>query len=145
VLYHLSFSSARLHISRIFSASPRVCSNACITPRPLPTTATMSLLPLGAALVVLMIDSAIELSFISSMVGYLHRSGANIYPFMLDDGTSAIIAAKPAGLLVNEGHTSNGAAGTALVLICFGGFLALWHQRQRERNVVLISLPYWET
>lgn len=101
----------------------------------------MSLLPLGAALVVLMIDSAIELSLISSMVGYLHRSGANKYPFDLGDGTSAVINAKPAGLLLNEGHTSNGAAGTALVLICFGGFLVLWHQRQRERkrNAVLIS------
>ncbi|KIN01694.1 hypothetical protein OIDMADRAFT_53219 [Oidiodendron maius Zn] len=94
----------------------------------------MSLLPLGAALVVLMIDSAIELSLISSMVGYLHRSGANKYPFDLGDGTSAVINAKPVGLLLNEGHTSNGAAGTALVLICFGGFLVLWHQRRRERK-----------
>ena len=73
------------------------------------------------------------------MVSYLHRSGANKYSFDLGDGTLATINAKPAGLLLNEGHTSNGAAGTALVLICFGGFLVLWLQRQRERNVELIS------
>jgi hypothetical protein len=99
----------------------------------------MSLLPLGVALVVLMIDSAIELALISSMVGYLHRSGANRYPFDLTDGTSALINAKPVGLLLNEGHTSNGAAGTALVLVCFGGFLVLFMQRRREQRVSLIS------
>jgi hypothetical protein len=99
----------------------------------------MSLLPLGVALLVLMIDSAIELAFISSMVGYLHRSGANKYPFDLDDGTSALINAKPVRLLLNEGHTSNGAAGTALVLVCFGGFLVLFMQRRREQRVELIS------
>ncbi len=96
----------------------------------------MSLIPLGVALVLLMIDSAIELALVSSMVGYLHRSGANKYPFALDNGTIVQVNAKPAGLLLNEGHTSNGAAGTALVLICFGGFLVLSMQRQRERKVI---------
>jgi hypothetical protein len=98
-----------------------------------------SWLPLGGALLLLMIDSAIELAMISSMVGYLHRSGANQYAFDTDTGTSAVINAKPKGLLLNEGHTSNGAAGTALVLICFGGFLTLWWQRHRERNVTSTS------
>jgi hypothetical protein len=107
-------------------------------------TAKMSLLPLGIALLVLMIDSAIELAFVSSMVGYLHRSGANTYPFdtfATGPNTSSIgyLNAKPAGLLLNEGHTSNGAAGTALVLISFGGFLVLWHMRRRERMVVCPS------
>jgi hypothetical protein len=96
----------------------------------------MSQLLLGGALVLLMIDAAIELALISSMVGYLHRSGANQYPFISDDGGSlAFINAKPKGLLLNEGHTSNGASGTALILICFGGFLVLWHERRRERRV----------
>jgi hypothetical protein len=36
---------------------------------------------------------------------------------------------------LNEGHTSNGASGTALILICFGGFLILWHERRQERRV----------
>ena len=99
--------------------------------------AKMGLLPLAIALIVLMIDSAIELALISSMVGYLHRSGANQYPFLSGDSTDPLIFvnAKPKGLLLNEGHTSNGAAGTALVLISFGGFLMLWHLRRRERMV----------
>jgi hypothetical protein len=101
----------------------------------------MSFIALSVALVVLLVDSAIELAFISSMVGYLHRSGANQYPFELDDGTIVLVNAKPAGLLLNEGHTSNGAAGTALVLICFGGFLVLWLQRRRERKVVPAYQP----
>ncbi|KAE8445952.1 hypothetical protein EG329_012731 [Mollisiaceae sp. DMI_Dod_QoI] len=92
------------------------------------------LLPLFAALVVLMVDSAIELAMVSAMVGYLHRSGANQYPFQSDSGTTVLVNAKPKGLLLNEGHTSNGAAGTALVLICFGGFLVLWWHRQRQRR-----------
>jgi hypothetical protein len=94
-------------------------------------------LPLAVALFVLMIDSAIELAFVSSMVGYLHRSGANAYPFFPADAVDSLVYvnAKPAHLLLNEGHTSNGAAGTALVLICFGGFGVLWHLRRRERMV----------
>jgi hypothetical protein len=99
----------------------------------------MALLPLAVALILLMIDSAIELALISSMVGYLHRSGANKYPFDLDSDTSAVIHAKPAGLLLNEGHTSNGAAGTSLVLICFGGFLVLLRERRRKLKVVITS------
>jgi hypothetical protein len=98
----------------------------------------MRILPLGVALIILTVDSAIQLAFVSSMVGYLHRSGANKYPFNTDTGTSAVINAKPAHLLLNQGHTSNGAAGTALVLICFGGFLVLWKQRRREQKVVSI-------
>jgi hypothetical protein len=95
----------------------------------------MTQLLLGWALVLLMIDAAIELALISSMVGYLHRSGANQYPFISDDGSLAFINAKPKGLLLNEGHTSNGASGTALILVCFGGFLVLWHERRRGRRV----------
>ncbi|KAN0099113.1 hypothetical protein V8E51_012888 [Hyaloscypha variabilis] len=94
----------------------------------------MSWLPLGVALVLLMIDSAIELALLTSMVGYLHRSGANEYAFQSGDGESASILAKPQGLLLNEGHTSNGAAGTALIIVCFGGFLVLWNERRRERR-----------
>jgi len=93
----------------------------------------MNTLPLLIALVFLTIDSAIELAFISSIVGYLHRSGANKYPFFANDGSTIFVDAKPAHLLLNEGHTSNGAAGTALVAVSFGGFLVLWWVRRREK------------
>ena len=99
---------------------------------------TMSWLPLGGALILLMIDSAIEMALISSMVGYLHRSGANKYPFLSDTGALAFIGPKPKGLLLNEGHTSNGASGTALIIVCFGGFLVLWNERRRERRVISV-------
>ncbi len=82
-----------------------------------------------------MIDSAIELALISSMVGYLHRSGANQYPFESDFRTTVLVNAKPASLLLNEGHTSNGAAGTALVGICFGGLLVLWLEGRHQQKV----------
>jgi hypothetical protein len=91
-------------------------------------------LPLAVALVLLMIDSAIELAFISSMVGYLHRSGANQYPFEGPGGV-ILVNAKPRQLLLNEGHTSNGASGTALILISFGGFIVLWLQGRRANQV----------
>lgn len=94
----------------------------------------MGLLPLAIALIVLMLDSAVELALISSMVGYLHRSGANKYPFHSGDGT-ATIQAKPKGLMLNQGHASNGAAGTALVAVSLGGFVVLLLQRRRERKV----------
>lgn len=98
----------------------------------------MILLPLAVALVLLMIDSAIEVALVSSMVGYLHRSGSNQYPFEYQ-GTSATVDAKPAQLLLNQGHLSNGAAGTALVVVSFGGFVILWVQRRRKRMVTLLN------
>ncbi|KAL3425505.1 hypothetical protein PVAG01_02296 [Phlyctema vagabunda] len=90
-------------------------------------------LPLAAALAVLLVDSAIELAFISSMVGYLLRTAKNEYPFEFQ-GSTAVIRAEPRSLLVNQGHTSNGAAGTALVIICFGGFVTLFLERRREKQ-----------
>lgn len=85
----------------------------------------MTLLLLGITLVLLMVDSAIELAFISNIVGYLHRSGANQYPFVSDNSTSSIINAKPAGLLLNKGHISNRAAVASLIVVCFSSFLVL--------------------
>jgi hypothetical protein len=93
-----------------------------------------SLLHLAIALVFLTIDSALELSFISATVGYFHRSGANQYPFKGADGSTILINAKPKGFLVNEGHTSNGAAGTALVIVSIGGWIVLWWMRRREKS-----------
>jgi hypothetical protein len=88
-----------------------------------------------------MVDSAISLAMISSMVGYLHRSGANRYPFKYGPGPASV-PAKPAGLMLNQGHTSNGASGTALVGICFGGFLVLWLEKRRARKVGFQTQKY---
>lgn len=82
-------------------------------------------LPLYIAIGLLMIDSIIELSFISSMVGWLHRRAGGSFEIAYD-GSSFPLHGKPAGLLADQGHTSNGAAGTAFVLIGLGGILILW-------------------
>lgn len=71
-----------------------------------------------------MVDSIIELSFVSSMVAWLHRRAGKDFDISYN-GSTYPLHGKPAGLLLNQGHTSNGAAGTAFVLIGIGGILAL--------------------
>ncbi|CAK3811693.1 hypothetical protein MYCFIDRAFT_210690 [Lecanosticta acicola] len=82
-------------------------------------------LALKSTLALLMIDSIVELSLISSMVSWLHRRAGR--DFIIDyNNTTFPLHGKPLNLLVDQGHTSNGAAGTAFVLIGLGGILALW-------------------
>ncbi|KAI0835098.1 hypothetical protein F5Y06DRAFT_277371 [Hypoxylon sp. FL0890] len=86
-------------------------------------------LALKVAIGVLMVDSIIELSFVSSMVAWLHRTASKGFEFNFD-GSTHLLNGEPLNVMVNQGHTSNGAAGTAFVLIGLGGILAL-------------SLRYW--
>ncbi|KAF5714115.1 hypothetical protein FGLOB1_3615 [Fusarium globosum] len=79
---------------------------------------------LYVALGLLMVVSIIELSFISSMVGWLHGNASGTFSFEYR-GTRHDLKGEPANLIVDQGHTSNGAAGTAFVLIGCGGILAL--------------------
>jgi hypothetical protein len=82
---------------------------------------------LKAAIGVLMVDAIIELSFISSMVAWLHRTASGTFTMVsenLNDGTYKL-KGEPLHMLVDQGHTSNGAAGTAFVLIGLGGILSL--------------------
>lgn len=90
---------------------------------------------LYAALALLTIDGIIELGFITSMVRWLHvRSGDGPF-YIKNNGDTFPIRVKPALLAVNQGHASNGAAGTAFIVVGFGGFLALWlRSRQLKRN-----------
>jgi hypothetical protein len=107
------------------------------------TTSLTSLPPFRLLLYVLpilMIDSIIELSFVSAMVGFLHgrANGFFIVDYPGTDSPSGPdtfeLWAKPKVLLENQGHTSNGAAGTAFVLIGFGGLLLIWWEKRRLRN-----------
>lgn len=77
------------------------------------------------AIGLLMVDSITEMSFISYMVSWLHRRAGRSFEIEYNN-TAFPLSGKPAGLLVNQGHTSNGAAGTAFVLIGMGGILVLW-------------------
>jgi hypothetical protein len=79
------------------------------------------------ALAALMIDAIIELSFISSMVAWLHHTAGGDFEVIAPetpDEMSFLLHGKPKGLLANQGHTSNGAAGTAFVLVGLGGIIA---------------------
>lgn len=80
--------------------------------------------PLYIAIALLMLDSIIELSFISSMVAWLHRRAGGSFEIAYNN-SSFPLHGKPLNLLVDQGHTSNGAAGTAFVLIGLGGILIL--------------------
>ena len=79
-------------------------------------------------LALLMIDAIIELSFISSMVAWLHSTAGGEFEVIapeMQDTMSFNLHGKPKNLLLNQGHTSNGAAGTAFVLVGLGGILVL--------------------
>ena len=89
---------------------------------------------LRVAIGVLMLDAILELAFISSMVAWLHSTASG--SFRIIDPASRTISSstytsfdfrgEPEHLLVDQGHTSNGAAGTAFVLIGVGGIISLW-------------------
>jgi hypothetical protein len=82
-------------------------------------------LPLAIALGVLMVDGVLELAFITSMVAWLHETATGTFTVKFNDSTFELYG-EPKHFLVDQGHSSNGAAGTAIILIGFGGTLALW-------------------
>ena len=115
------------------------------------------LLPTSLAL--LMLSAIIELSLISSTVSWLHRRAGSY--FLINDTDPTLhsdpdnsnpfsLHGKPEFLLANQGHTSNGAAGTAFVLVGLGGILVLTlrHrlQKQVRRSAAVNGLYYaWIT
>ncbi|KAF2161112.1 hypothetical protein M409DRAFT_28442 [Zasmidium cellare ATCC 36951] len=100
-------------------------------------------LVLWVSIGVLMVDSIIELSFVSSMVAWLHRRAGRDFEIAYN-GSTYPLHGKPLNLLVNQGHTSNGAAGTAFVLIGMGGILALW-LRTRTNGFLGKFGKFWYT
>lgn len=91
------------------------------------------LLLIGLATFLLAVDAAISLGLVSSMVGFLHGYGAGPFAVAYPRGSTFLLAGEPATLVTDQGHTANGAGGTALVLVGFGGAIALWLER-RSRN-----------
>jgi hypothetical protein len=86
-----------------------------------------NLVKAGIALV--MIDSIIELSFVSATVAWLHKTAAGSFDIESSSAESGFdiwkLQGKPLHLLADQGHTANGAAGTAFVLVGMGGIMAL--------------------
>jgi hypothetical protein len=82
----------------------------------------------------LMIDSITEMGLIVDMVAWLHRTaGAGFY--INYQGSEIFMNGKPLNILLDQGHTSNGAAGCAFVVIGLGGILALsLRHRQLKRS-----------
>ena len=98
------------------------------------TSSMLSTLLYGAVALVL-IDGVIELSFITSMVHWLHVYAGGQFQVNNTSGGSFSLHGKPQNFLLNQGHTSNGAAGTAFIVVGLGGFLALFlRSRQLKRN-----------
>lgn len=96
------------------------------------TTSSMGFMTpaLYAAMAVLMLDAALEMACLSSMVYWLHYRAGKAFEVAYNGGTFSLHG-KPQFFLLNQGHTSNGAAGTSFVAIGLGGILALW---ARSRN-----------
>ncbi|KAM0264923.1 hypothetical protein ACHAQJ_000439 [Trichoderma viride] len=82
-------------------------------------------LPLAIALGALMIDGVLELAFITSMVAWLHDTASGTFTVNFNGSTFELYG-EPKHFLVDQGHSSNGAAGTAIILIGFGGILTFW-------------------
>lgn len=101
--------------------------------------ASTTSLALKLAIAALMVASIIELSFISATVGWLHKTASGTFTILLD-GSSFELRGEPAKLLTDQGHTSNGAAGTAFVLIGLGGIIALWLRGYRRFGVAVYHL-----
>ncbi|KAM6477658.1 hypothetical protein HDV62DRAFT_372708 [Trichoderma sp. SZMC 28011] len=80
---------------------------------------------LVVALGVLLIDAVLELAFITSMVAWLHNTASGTFAVNFNGSTFDLYGI-PKHFLVDQGHSSNGAAGTAIVLICIGGSLVLF-------------------
>ena len=83
-----------------------------------------------------MIDSGMELAFISSMVYWLHYTAGGQWSVRdPQNGGQFSLHGKPEFLLLDQGHTSNGAAGTAFVAVGLAGILALYlRNRQVKRT-----------
>ncbi|KAH6975089.1 hypothetical protein BKA56DRAFT_489560 [Ilyonectria sp. MPI-CAGE-AT-0026] len=97
-----------------------------------------SRIALYASLALLMVVAIIELSFISAMVGWLHATASGTFKFAFD-GSTYDLKGEPKNFIVDQGHTSNGAAGTAFILIGIGGFLILWLSSRPNPGKITIA------
>jgi len=80
-----------------------------------------------------LVDAVIEVAFVGSMVGFLHDRAGKFFTINAPNG-SFNLHGKPKGLLVDQGHTSNGAAGTALILVGVLGLLVITYDKRRARR-----------
>ena len=106
-----------------------------------------SYLTLYLTIGLLMIDAVVEVGLVGSMVGFLHARAGKFFAINGPNGTIDLHG-KPRNLLVDQGHTSNGAAGTALILVGGLGLLVIWYDKRRARRVrpnTASRVKTWET
>lgn len=101
------------------------------------------LVPIGLTTFVLGIDAAVSLGLVSSMVAFLHSYGGGPFPVAPPNNAPFLIAGEPANLVTDQGHTANAAGGTALILVGFGGVLALWLERRSRKKVRPRQPPFY--
>ena len=82
------------------------------------------------------------MSFIANTVAFLAGRASTYFDVSYPTGSTFGLRGHPVGLMVDQGHTSNGAAGTALILIGFGGLLVIWLERRRARKVSRNNITY---
>jgi len=83
----------------------------------------------------LVADAIISLAFLSTMVNFLHTVGGGPYRVTGPNGDTFLMHGEPRNLLTNQGHTTNGAGGTAVVLVGFGGLIALIKEHKSRKRV----------
>jgi hypothetical protein len=92
------------------------------------------LVPIYVVLALYAADGIISLSFLSTMVAWLQRSGG-AGPFTVNNGGGTFrMPGEPLNLMTNHGHVTNGAGGTAVVLIGFGGIIALISEHKSRKK-----------
>lgn len=86
------------------------------------------------ALALLIADGVIELAFITTMVRWLNQVAGAGFDVKYNDAIF-LLAGKPKNFLVDQGHTANGAAGSAFIVVGLGGLIALaLRHRQLKRS-----------
>ncbi|TKA72087.1 hypothetical protein B0A55_08671 [Friedmanniomyces simplex] len=90
-------------------------------------------LALYTFLALLMLDCALEMALISSTVYWLHHRAGKDFSISYNNSTFSLHG-KPVGLLADQGHTSNGAAGTGFVAVGLGGILAFCLRSRNRRS-----------
>jgi len=96
-------------------------------------------IPLYATSFLLLAVSITEVGLVSSMVGFLHIQKTKVRSYLIDWPNNAVqLAALPENLLVDQGHTTNGAAGYGFVLGLFGLFVAWKVSKTNGRSKLLL-------
>jgi hypothetical protein len=88
------------------------------------------MLPLLVSQFLLGAVSITEVGLVSSMVGFLHQQKDGVKTYQVNWPSNDIsIKTLPAHLWLDQGHTTNGAAGYGFVLSLLGLYIAFKHQK----------------